>query len=52
MSETLRSTLMEFGKFAVKVDNELGAAVGKLSTSLSMIEDYASALDEYAKARA
>jgi hypothetical protein len=49
MAETLRSTLNELIAFAGKIDRELGAAVGKLSSSLSVIEDYASALDDYIK---
>jgi len=47
LGETLGNTFAEFRKFTQQVDNELGGAVSKLSASLTQIEDYAGALDEY-----
>lgn len=47
MSSTLGDSLSQFSSFATKTDNAMADAVGKLSSALAPIEDYAEALNEY-----
>lgn len=47
MSSTLGDSLSQFSAFATKTDNAMADAVGKLSSALAPIEDYAEALSEY-----
>ncbi len=47
LSEALGDSVGQFVGFAQKVDQELASAVSRLSGSLSMIEGYAEALDEF-----
>jgi len=47
LGETLGDTFNEFRRFAQDTDRELGAAVSKLSSTLSAIEEYAEALNEH-----
>ncbi|MGD9966392.1 MAG: anti-phage ZorAB system protein ZorA [Hyphomonadaceae bacterium] len=47
LGDSLGDSLSQFRGFASTVDEKLGAAVSKLSTSLSIIEEYAGNLDEY-----
>ncbi len=52
LGETLGDTFQEFRKFAQETDRELGAAVSKLSQTLTAIEDYAEALSDHVEAGA
>jgi hypothetical protein len=47
LGETLGDTFNEFRRFAQDTDRELGAAVSKLSSTLTAIEDYAEALNDH-----
>lgn len=47
LAETLGDSLTEYRKFAQETDRELAAAVSKLGITLTNIEEYAEALDEY-----
>jgi hypothetical protein len=47
MASTLGDSLNQFSAFASKTDQALADAVGKLSNTLSPIEDYAEALSDY-----
>ncbi len=47
LGETLGDSFDEFRRFAQQFDAELANAVSKLSGSLTQIEEYAGALDEY-----
>jgi ABC-type transporter Mla subunit MlaD len=47
LGETLGDSFDEFRRFAQSFDTEMGAAVQKLSSGLTAIEDYAGALDQY-----
>jgi len=47
LGETLGTSFDEFRRFATETDSALGAAVGKLATTLTAIEEYADSLDAY-----
>jgi len=47
LGETLGDSFDEFRRFAQNFDSEMGAAVQKLASGLTAIEDYAGALDQY-----
>lgn len=47
LAETLGDSLTEFRKFAQETDREMASAVGRLGNTLTQIEEYAEALDEY-----
>ena len=47
LASTLGDSLTEFRRFAQDTDRELAAAVGKLAGTVTQIEEYAGALDEY-----
>lgn len=49
LGQTLGDSFDQYRQFAQDTDAALAAAVSKLATSLSAIEDYAAALDEYAE---
>lgn len=47
LASTLGESFQEFRRFAQETDRELAAAVGKLAGTVTQIEEYAEALDEY-----
>lgn len=47
LAQTLADSLTEFREFAQNVDREMAAAVGRLSNTMTQIEEYAESLDEY-----
>ncbi|MGY2733616.1 anti-phage ZorAB system protein ZorA [Sphingomonas sp. UYP23] len=47
LAATLGESLTEFRRFAQDTDREMAAAIGKLATTVSQIEEYAEALDEF-----
>lgn len=47
LGETLGESFNEFRRFAADTDSALSAAVGKLATTLTTIEEYAEALEGY-----
>lgn len=47
LATTLGESFEEFRRFAQETDRELAAAVGKLAGTVTQIEEYAEALDEY-----
>ncbi|MDP1598721.1 anti-phage ZorAB system protein ZorA [Phenylobacterium sp.] len=51
LGQTLGDSFDEFRRFAQSFDSEMAAAVSKLSTTATAIEEYAGALDEYVDER-
>ena len=51
LGETLGDTFNEFRRFAQDTDRELGAAVSKLSQTLTTIEEYAEALNDHVESQ-
>lgn len=47
LAESLGDSFAEFRRFAQDTDRELGAAVSRLGGTLTQIQEYAEALDEY-----
>ena len=47
LAQTLADSLTEFREFAQNVDREMAAAVGRLSNTMTQIEEYAESLDDY-----
>lgn len=47
VAQTLADSLTEFREFAQNVDREMAAAVGRLGNTMTQIEEYAGALDDY-----
>lgn len=47
MAETLGDSLTQFRQFAQGFDTEMAGAVGRLSNTLTQIEEYAGSLDDY-----
>lgn len=47
LAQTLADSLTQFRDFAQKVDREMASAVGRLGNTMTQIEEYAEALDEF-----